>query len=135
MCQIIGSKYLLSTCQKTIWTCRRDFLTGANALFINVVSNHIIIPLIKLSKRVETGGNTLYVNVPFNCIKIISFWHVNWIKKLLILDMFKRFFNRFKCIVHQCSIKISLIELSKRLETGGNTLYFNVLYNCLFSTC
>ena len=36
---------------------------------INVVSNHTKMPLIELSNRLETGGNTLYVNVPYNWIK------------------------------------------------------------------
>ena len=62
---------MLIRIKKPIWACRRDFLKDANALFINVVSSHIKILLIELSKRLDTSGNTFYVNVPYNWIKYL----------------------------------------------------------------
>ena len=49
-----------------VCTCRTQFLTVGNALLIIVLCNHTKIPLIELSNRLKTGGNTFYINVPYN---------------------------------------------------------------------
>ena len=72
-------------------------------MFINIVSNYIIILVIELSKRLKTGGNTFYVNVTYNGIKIS------------LLDMLIRLTNSFGYV--------------GEFLAGANAMFINVVPN------